>query len=120
MDDAEVGSEQARGLRLALAVGGIGVGALWLHSFRLGGEVGEVEVDAYLHQALGLPRFERDLLAHAANELIDHRPGRHAPYSSEVVAGDRGDSAGDHGGMAPGTDGDGTDGAAGSGGMEQQ
>ena len=118
MDD-EVGSEQARGLCLALEAAGIGVGALWLHYFRLGGQVGEVEIDAYLHHALGLPLFERDLLAHAANELMDHGPGLRAPYSSEVFTGDRGDSAGDHGEMAAGADGDG-DAAAGSEGKAQQ
>lgn len=122
MHDDGLGPEQARGLRLVLEAAGIGVGALWLHYFRLGGEVGEVEIDAYLHHAFGLPRFERDLLAHAANELIDDRPGRPAPYSSEVLTGDRGDIAGDHGEMATGADGDGdgTDGAAGWQGMEQQ
>ena len=40
-----------------------------------------MEIDAYLHHALGLPRLERDLLARAANELIDHGVGGHAPYS---------------------------------------
>ena len=87
MDD-EVGSEQARGLCLALEAAGIGVGALWLHYFRLGGQVGEVEIDAYLHHALGLPRFERDLLAHAANELIARIPPPQAPYVSDLVDGD--------------------------------
>lgn len=78
------------------------MGELWLHFFRLGEEVGEVEIDAYLHEALALPRFERDLLAHAANELIDHGPTRHAPYpSEEAEAGPR-----DHGDEA-GRDGDG-------------
>lgn len=120
MDNDEVGPEQARGLRMALEAAGIGTGSLWLHYFRMGGEVGEVEIDAYLHHALGLPRFERDLLARAANELIDHRPGAHAPYSFEVLADDRGGNAGGHGEMATGTDGDGTDGASGSEGMGQQ
>jgi len=85
MDDDEVGQEQARGLCRALAAAGIEVGTLWLHCFRMGGNVGELEVDAYLHHALGLPRFERDLLAHAANELMDHGPGHHAPYSTETL-----------------------------------
>lgn len=104
MDDDEVGPEQARGLRLALEAADIGVGALWMHYFRMGGEVGEVEIDAYLHHALGLPRFERDLLARAANELVDHGAGRHAPYSFEALDGDR------EGGT------DGTEGAGGDGG----
>lgn len=108
MDD-EGNQEQARGLRLALDAADIGVGALWLHYFRLGGEVGEVEIDAYLHHALALPRFQRDLLAQAANELIDHGPGHLAPYSCDV-----GDAAPQE--RANGTGGadgdDGSDGAA--------
>lgn len=106
MDDDGVGSEQARGLSSTLEAAGIGVGALWLHYFRLGGEVGEVEIDAYLHLALGLPRFERDLLAQAANELIDHGPGPHAPSSFEVLGDTRKKKV------------DGTEGADGDGGAD--
>ncbi|MEX5258272.1 hypothetical protein [Kocuria arenosa] len=98
MDDDGVGSEQARGLCLALDAAGIGVGALWLHCFRLGGQVGEVEIDAYLHHALDLPRWERDLLARGANELIDHGVGGHAPYSWELLDDDRKETADGAGG----------------------
>lgn len=123
MDDDGVGSEQAQGLRRVLEASGFGVGALWLHYFRLGGQVGEVEIDAYLHHALGLPRFERDLVAHAANELNGYRPGSRAPYSWEVLPGDSG--AGDRGEMAADVDGDGgaeqgPDGASGTQGEAQQ
>ncbi|MEX5261248.1 hypothetical protein RF647_13420, partial [Kocuria sp. CPCC 205263] len=41
------------------------------------------------HDCLGLPGLQRDLLAHAANELIDHRIGGHAPYSWDLRNGDR-------------------------------
>nr|WP_272028169.1 hypothetical protein [Kocuria rosea] len=58
---------------------------LWFHYFTLGGHAGEVEVEAYLHDCLGLPAFQRDLLAHAANELIDRRPPLRAPYTSELL-----------------------------------
>ncbi|MFI7480813.1 hypothetical protein ACH9EU_00175 [Kocuria sp. M1R5S2] len=125
MDDDGVSSEQARVLRRVLDAAGIGVGALWLHYFRLGGEVGEVEVDAYLHHALRLPRFERDLVAHAANELIDRGSGRWALYACEVLAGDRGDGAGDHRETASDVDadggaGEGPDGASGADGRARR
>ncbi|MFF0945770.1 hypothetical protein ACFYE2_16325 [Kocuria sp. CPCC 205300] len=103
MDDDGVGSEQAQRLRRLLKAAGIEVGTLWLHSFRLGGEVGEVEIDAYLHHALGMPRLERDLLACAANELIDHGADGHAPYSWELLEDDRKETADGEGGA----DGDG-------------
>ena len=84
MDDDGVGAEQAR---LLLEVIGRGIEGkhLWFHYFTLGGHAGEVEVEAYLHDCLGLPAFQRDLLAHAANELIDRRPPLRAPYTSELL-----------------------------------
>ncbi|MCU1634566.1 MAG: hypothetical protein JWM61_3218 [Micrococcaceae bacterium] len=63
---------------------------LWLHYFGLGGDAGEYEVEAYLHGSFTLPPRQRDLLAHAANELIDGLPPPpRAPYSTDS-AGDAG------------------------------
>ncbi len=57
---------------------------LWLHYFGLGGDAGEYEVEAYLHGSFTLPPLQRDLLAHAANELIDRLPPPlRAPYSTD-------------------------------------
>jgi hypothetical protein len=45
-----------------------------MHYFGLGGVVGKLEVEAYLHHALTLPGPQRDLLAGALQELAgDHR-----------------------------------------------
>ena len=85
MDDDGIGAEQARLLLEVIGRAGIQVKQLWLHYFTLGGSAGEVEVEAYLHHCLGLPAFQRDLLAHAANELIDRRPPLRAPYTSELL-----------------------------------
>ncbi|MEX5262332.1 hypothetical protein RF647_18960, partial [Kocuria sp. CPCC 205263] len=71
MDDDGVGAEQARLLREVTGRAGIQVKQLWFHYFTLGGDAGQIEVEAYLHDCLGLPGLQRDLLAHAANELID-------------------------------------------------
>jgi hypothetical protein len=60
---------------------------LWLHYFGLGGDAGEYEVEAYLHGSFTLPPLQRDLLAHAANELIDRLPPPpRAPYSTDPSA----------------------------------
>ncbi|GGJ22807.1 hypothetical protein [Paenarthrobacter histidinolovorans] len=68
---------QLGGLRRAMDSAGIDAEELWLHYFGIGGLVGEYEVDAYLESLLSLPPLQRDLLAHAANEIIDDlRPGR--------------------------------------------
>ena len=76
--------EQSRGLRRALADSEIPTGDLWLRYFSIGGKAGEYEVDAYIQSLLSLPPIERDLLAHAANELIDELPPRlRAPYADE-------------------------------------
>jgi hypothetical protein len=83
--------EQIRGLRKALAGSRITTGDLWLRYFSIGGIVGEYEVDAYIQSLLSLPPIERDLLAHAANELIDELPPPlRAPYTDEPTYPDHG------------------------------
>lgn len=84
MDDDVVSTEQARGLHDALGRAEIDLGQLWLYYFGLGGEADELEVDAYLHHSMVLPRLQRDLLAHAANELIDVLPPPRAPYAEDL------------------------------------
>ncbi len=87
---------------------------LWLHYFAIGGDAGEYEVEAYLHGSFTLPPLQRDLLAHAANELIDDRPPPpRAPYSTdEAVSGPAGEPARPSGAGSSGDDasgeGDGT------------
>ncbi|WP_216660113.1 hypothetical protein [Paenarthrobacter sp. CM16] len=74
--------EQIRGLKVALKESEISVEELWLKYFSIGGSIGEYEVDAYVETSFPLPPLERDLLAHAANELIDELPARSkAPYA---------------------------------------
>ncbi len=84
-------SQQQRMLAVALKSVQINVGEHWLKYFSLGGEVGEYEVEAYLQGLLSLPVLQRDLLAMAANELIDKFPQGNAPYSDELGSPD-GDS----------------------------
>ena len=87
--------EQRRRLREALNQAGLGVPQLWMKYFSIGGEAGEYEVDAYLNGSLSLPSLQRDILAHAANELIDELPPRlRAPYcdDEELGSGRRRDS----------------------------
>jgi len=76
---------QLKGLRKALTNAGIPHEDLWLRYFSIGGMVGEYEVDAYLQSLHSLPPLQKDLLAHAANELIDELPARpRAPYTEQV------------------------------------
>lgn len=65
---------QSRALLAALHASFIGYGDLWVAYFGLGGKVKGTEVEAYLQGLLSLPPLERDLLAEAANELIDALP----------------------------------------------
>lgn len=81
-DGAE--AEQARLLGEVIGRAGIEGKQLWFHYFTLGGHAGEIEVDAYLHHCMSLPEFQRDLLAHAANELIHRHPPLRAPYDSDL------------------------------------
>lgn len=80
--------EQRRRLRAALKASDVRIRELWLNYFSIGGAVGEYEVEAYLQGLLSLPEAQRDLLAMAANELIDRAPRIHAPYSDELATPD--------------------------------
>lgn len=82
MDDPW-GEEQGRLLQQALTRAGITLEQLWSFYLYLGGTAHRVEIDAYLHNSLKLPRAQRDLLAHAANNLIARLPPPQAPYSTE-------------------------------------
>jgi len=78
-------SKQAQLLALAISRADITAGELWLRYFSIGGSAGEYEVEAYLHGLHSLPVLQRDLLAHAANELIDELPPiPRAPYSDTL------------------------------------
>jgi hypothetical protein len=77
--------EQRRRLRAALKVSDVSIGELWLNYSSIGGAVGEYELEAYLQGLLSLPATQRDLLAMAANELIDRAPRIHAPYSDDLT-----------------------------------
>jgi hypothetical protein len=92
--------EQRRRLRSALKAADILVSELWLKYFGMSGDAGEYEVEAYLQGLLSLPPVQRDLLALAANELIDDLPRPRAPYSDDFDGGaasspDAGDSRDD-------------------------
>lgn len=77
--------EQRRRLQAAMKAADITAGELWLKYFSVSGDVGEYEVEAFLQGLLSLPPLQRDLLALAANELIDELPRPHAPYSEDLT-----------------------------------
>ena len=79
--------EQRRRFKAALTAAEVSTGDLWLYYFGLGGSVGEYEVEAYMQGLLSLPQLQRDLLAMAANELIDDIPRPRAPYADELTGG---------------------------------
>ncbi|WP_216698737.1 hypothetical protein [Arthrobacter sp. H41] len=84
-----IGEEDQRLLlAAALKQAGYTVGDLWLRFFAIGGSIGEYEVEAYLSGLILLPALQRDLLAHAANELIGELPPPlQAPYSDDAENG---------------------------------
>ena len=81
MDDRTIARTQARMIRTVLASAGLEVCHLWLRYALLGGELGELELDAYLHHALYLPPRHRDGLARATNQLT---PAGHVPCSRDL------------------------------------
>ncbi|WP_394250483.1 hypothetical protein [Arthrobacter pityocampae] len=62
--------------------------AVWDHLQNLGCAIGHLEVDAYLHGLMSLPRGDRNAVTQAVNELLDdqeaegHRACCRAPYSA--------------------------------------
>lgn len=76
-------SEQRRRFEESLRHTDISIEELWLRYFSLGGQVGQFEVEAYIHGAMALPALQRDLLAHALNERLDevYSQEPRAPYS---------------------------------------
>jgi|GEM_PF-1403095 len=95
--------EQRRRLLEALSAARINTGALWLRYFSIGGSVGEYEVEAYLQGMLSVPELERDLLAMAANELLNSQAGPHAPYADELPSSDSNGSEPDSADSEPGS-----------------
>jgi hypothetical protein len=94
--------EQRRRLRAAIRAADISVPELWLKYFGMSGDAGEYEVEAYLQGLLSLPPVQRDLLALAANELIDERPRPRAPYSNDFTSDAAPDTGDSDGGSEPG------------------
>lgn len=75
--------EQAQATREAMEEAGLALHAVWMRYFSFTGAAGEYEIDAYLNGSMELAAHERDLLAHAVNELIKELPPpRMAPYST--------------------------------------
>jgi hypothetical protein len=75
-------SEQQRTLASAFRRAELTVEDLWVRYFGLGGDVGLVEVDAYVHGLGDLDPLQRDVLAHAVNERLDElTPVHRASYS---------------------------------------
>lgn len=72
----------------AVSDGGLRTGDLGIAYLGMGGTCDIVEVEAYLHGLLLLPRLQRDMIAHAVNELLDEvrEAFRPAPYSNEDVS----------------------------------
>jgi hypothetical protein len=71
-------------LLAALGATGLTLEELWLPYFALGGDVGKVEVEAYLTALMPMSASQHDMLAHAINERFDEIAPPRAPYRSEV------------------------------------
>lgn len=101
--------EHRRQLLAALRASELGVEELWLRYFALGGEVGKMEIEAYLNGLLPLSRVQHDLIAHAINERLDEIAPPRAPYAAELPASlpevdDGDDDPGESRGTGPDSD----------------
>ncbi|MEG9250066.1 GAF domain-containing protein [Arthrobacter sp. Soc17.1.1.1] len=73
--------------RAALIQAGLPVEELWVSYFGLGGDLSQLEVDAYLNALFDVSVFDRDILATAANELLEEAySALRVPCSAEAQA----------------------------------
>lgn len=85
--DAVPFDESRRELAEAFAGSKLTVEELWLRYFSLGGDVGRVEIEAYLAGLMPMSSLQHNILAHAINERLDELgPPRRAPYRSDGSA----------------------------------
>ena len=87
MDDVTAGLKRARLLAQAMDRERFTLHQLWSGYRRLRGTVGQLEVEAYLHHCLRLPALQRDLLIHAANQLLDAQKVTMLPYTRDLFHG---------------------------------
>ncbi|MFB8368753.1 hypothetical protein ACLKOZ_05725 [Arthrobacter sp. R4] len=72
MNVDETAEEQRERTAEAYRQAGLTLESLWLHYFSIGGDAGELEIDAYLNRSYMLRPVQRDLLDHAVHELDGH------------------------------------------------
>jgi hypothetical protein len=87
MDDTTAGSTQAWLLIEAMERDRFTLQALWSGYRGQGGTVEQFEIEAYLHQCLHLPAFQRDTLIHAANHLLEAHHQPLLPYTRDLLHG---------------------------------
>jgi hypothetical protein len=81
-DDAR---QQQRAFASAFARAELTAEELWLRYFALGGSLGLLEVEGFLHGLLALPGFDRDMVAHVVNERLDELAWhRRVPYTRRM------------------------------------
>jgi hypothetical protein len=86
VDAFDESNVHAQAIREAMEESRLSIGEVWMRYFSFTGAAGEYEIDACLNGSLELPALERDLLAHAVNELIQELPqARTAPYSYNEI-----------------------------------
>jgi hypothetical protein len=78
VDDRMIARAQTRMMRTAMTRAGWTVHELWRAYAHAGGEVGRLEVDAFLHGALRLHVRHRNCLVQIANQVL---PQAEIPYT---------------------------------------
>lgn len=79
--------------RIAMQHADLSLATVWDHFLNMGGCIGYLEVDGYLHGMITLPADDGDCVAQAVNELLDdqarvgHLSCCRAPYSRAGARG---------------------------------
>lgn len=72
----------------AAADTGLDPDAVWAHYISIGGQCDLIDVKAYLHGLILLEAFQRDMVSHAVNQMLDDAasPARRAAYTTDDIS----------------------------------
>ena len=73
-DQPDRASEEPKGTARRFRDADLALDKLWIYYYGIGGDIDEVSLDAYLHDALDIPATQVNLIATAMTELTEGEP----------------------------------------------
>ena len=73
-DQPDRAGEEPKGTARRFRDADLALDKLWIYYYGIGGDIDEVSLDAYLHDALDIPATQVNLIATAMTELTEGEP----------------------------------------------